>query len=164
MKKWLITILCLSTVTFIFIWYNTALINPIGIVKSYNTEWGIDLPEPEKMEEVWGSEVSFQGDGEWFNVFQYSESKISINDSGMIALSTDNIAEAENQIDHFINTTISMYQFQGNEKVKEAFANYPVKPNVGDFYFYREENDEFDYFIALFKKDENKLYTFEWHQ
>lgn len=165
MKKWIIIILFLLAVTLFFIWNKTTLINPLGIVHSYKTEWGIKLPVPEKREEVWRSQASFQGDGEWFNVFQYATPKISIVDSGMIALSTDNVEEAKKKIDHFITTTITMYQFQGNEEqVKEAFAHYPIEPQIGDFYFYKEKNGGFDYFIALFKQDENKLYTFEWHQ
>lgn len=165
MKKWIIIILCLLAFTLFFIWNKTTFIDPLGIVHSYKTEWEINLPVPEKMEEVWKSEASFHGDGEWFNVFQYSKPKISIGDSGMIVLSTDNVDEAKNKIDHFITTTITMYQLQGNEEeVNEAFAHYPIEPQVGDFYFYREKNSGFDYFIALFKQGENKLYTFEWHQ
>ena len=158
--------LCLLVVILFFIWNKTALINPLGIVHSYKTEWGINVPMPEKREEVWKSEASFHGDGEWVNIFQYSKQKISIKDSGMIALSTDNVDKVKNKIEHFITTTIAMYQLQGKdiEQVKKAFAYCSINPQVGDFYFYRENNGGLDYFIALFIQDENKLYTFEWHQ
>lgn len=166
MKKLAIIMLCLLVVILFFIWNKTALINPLGIIYSYKTEWGINVPMPEKREEVWQSEASFHGDGEWVNIFQYSKQKISIEDSGMIALSTDNVDEAKNKIEHFITTTISMYQLQGKdiEQIKKAFAYCSINSQVGDFYFYRENNGGLDYFIALFKQDENKLYTFEWHQ
>lgn len=158
--------LCFLAVTICFIWNKTALINPLGIVHSFKTEWGINLPLPEKREEVWRSKASYHGDGEWFNIFQYKKEIISIEDSGMIVLSADNLDEAKNKIEHFKTTTISMYQFQGSKikQVKETFAQYPIEPQVDDLYYYREENGGLDYFIALFKQAEYKLYTFEWHQ
>ena len=82
----------------------------------------------------------------------------------MIALTSSNVVEASNKIDHFISTTISLYYEEEQKQVKKVFEQHPIRVQVGDFYFYREKNDGYDYFIALFKHDENKLYTFEWHQ
>ncbi|MGE6489817.1 hypothetical protein [Paenisporosarcina sp. NPDC076898] len=164
MKKGIVIMLCFFAVTLFFIWNKTELINPLGIVNSFKTEWGINLPMPDERIEVWGSETSFHGDGEWFNVLQYSNQKISIENSGMIVLTTDNVDEATNKIEHFIKTTISMRYDNELEQAKEAFVQYSIEPQLGDFYFYKEENGGYDYFIALFKQHDNKLYTFEWHQ
>lgn len=159
-----IIILCVLAVTLFLIWNKTEIINPLGIVNSYKSEWGINLPMPDEREEILVSQPSTHGDGEWVNVFQYSKHKISVEESGMTILTTDNVDEAKSKIEQFIKTTKSMKYDNKLEQVNKAFAKYSSEPQVGDLYFYKEENGGYDYFIALFKQGENKLYTFEWHQ
>ena len=162
MKKWLLITFCLITFIVFFNWNKTSVLEPADLTNAYNEEWGLKLPPPNDMQEVWAAKASIHGDGEWFNVFQYSNYNNNFAESGMVVLTPDTVIEAENKINHFIEATISANN--NNEKIKKAFKQHPVQAQIGDSYYYDERNNGYDYFISLFKHDENKLYTLEWHQ
>nr|WP_106782619.1 hypothetical protein [Lysinibacillus timonensis] len=163
MKKWSIFASLLLAIALLFIWSKTASTNPLEVINSYNKEWGINLPQPNEGKEIWSSENNFHGDGEWVNVFRYSE-EITLSESGLESLTANNLNEARKSVEEFIHATLSVYYDDDKEEVQKVFEQFTIIPEIGDYYFYSEKNEGFDYFIALFKRDESTLYTFEWHQ
>ena len=164
MRKYLVMLVLVLAIIIFFILNKKEISEPLTIINDYKKEWGIDLPIPDKRKEIWGTEGSFNGDGEWFNVFDYSSQEVPIKNSGMVEITSMNIEEVKSKIERFRATTISLYTGDTQEHVNKALAEYLIRVQEGDYYFYREENNGFDYFIALFKTEENKLYTMEWHQ
>ncbi|MFF5994906.1 hypothetical protein AAGS61_09130 [Lysinibacillus sp. KU-BSD001] len=162
MKKWLIMIGCIVLTSGFYIWFTTSTNNPFNIVYFYKEKWGIHLPQPDELQEIVASPSSFNGDGEWFYILQYKETKLNVEDTGMVALTAENVEEASKKIAHFVTTTTSMVST--SEEVKNAFKAHPIEVKIGDYYFYKEKNDGYDYFIALLKKDEQQIYLLEWHQ
>ncbi len=67
---------------------------------------------------MWGSDVSFNGDGEWINVFKY-DTEQNLNNSGMILISEENVTKVNNQIQNFIQQTISLYRDEEKTKLLE---------------------------------------------
>lgn len=102
---------------------------------------------------MWGSDVSFNGDGEWINVFKY-DTEQNLNNSGMILISEENVTKVNNQIQNFIQQTISLYRDEEKTKLLEQIQ---IEAQIGDYYFYQSNNDGYDYFIALYKNGEQKF-------
>lgn len=157
-KKWLILPLLIAIIGIYIIWNSST--KSSHIMELYEEKWGMQLPIPEKTEEIWDSGVSFNGDGEWINVFTYKAIP-NFQNSGMKLITEENVNEVNDTIQHFIEQTISMYMDDEKTKPLETFD---LEAEVGDYYFYQSKNNKYDYFIAVFKIDEQKLYTFEWHQ
>lgn len=134
--------------------------NPLNIINSYEEEWGLQLPLPDEREEIWSSEASSHGDGEWINVFYYNAEQ-NLDKSNMIPITDEDVTKVNNQIQNFIQRTISLYQ---NEEKTKKIEQIQVEAQIGDYYFYQSKNNEYDFFIAIYKSAEQKLYTFEWHQ
>ena len=148
----------------LFIWNKLDSVTPLDIVNLYEEKWGIQLPLPEEMEEIWGSEASFNGDGEWVNVFYYNNDNPQMQDSGMSIITEENLESANSRIEKFKSNTIALYFDEKTTKIKSLFEQHPVEVQLDDYYFYKAKNGHYDYFIVVYKKDEQKLYTFEWHQ
>lgn len=156
MKKMLILPLLITIIGIFIIWNSST--NSFHIIELYEEQWEMQLSIPDETEEIWDSGVSFNGDGEWINVFTY-KTPPDFKNSGMQLITEENVNEANKKIQHFIDQTIALYMDEEKTKPLETFH-----AEVEDYYFYQSKNNEFDYFISVFKKDEQKLYTFEWHQ
>ncbi len=158
MKKWLIVILV------IIIFLKVMETSPQDTIDFYEEKWGIELPLPDEINDVHSSEPSFNGDGEWFTIFTYTKDNVEIEKSGMVPIAAANIGNANYKIEKFIATTLEIYMDEETTELKKKFDQYPVKAELGDYYFYKAKNGGNDYFIAVYKQHEQKLYIFEWHQ
>ncbi|WP_400194400.1 hypothetical protein [Lysinibacillus telephonicus] len=155
MKRWGILVLLIIVIP-LFLNGNRKTV----LIKLYAEEWGIHIPIPKDSEELWGSEVSFNGDGEWINVFSYG-TELNLINSGMKLITEESVSKVNSQIKNFIQTTILLYR---DEKINKKLEQIQVKAQMGDYYFYKSKNNGNDYLIAIYINSEKKLYTFEWHQ
>lgn len=146
-----------------FIWHKVTTITPLDSINLFEEKWGVQLPLPEKREEIWSSKASFHGDGEWFTIFHYNKDNAQMQDSGMTLMTEANLELANSRIEQFISTTTSIYVNE-DAKLKSLFEQNPVEVKAGDYYFYKSKNGGNDYFIAVYKEAMQKLFTFEWHQ
>lgn len=158
MKKWAILVMLVMLLIVIPLLLNGN--KPEAITKLYEEKWGIHLPIPKDSEELWGSEVSFNGDGEWINVFNY-DPKLNFHNSGMKRITEENLNLVNSQVKNFIQTTTSLYR---DEEINKKLEQIQIEAQVDDYYFYKSKNNGYDYFIAIYLVNEQKLYTFEWHQ
>jgi len=147
-----------------FIWHKATSTTLHDSIRLYEEKWGIQLPLPEKREDIWHSKASFHGDGEWITIFHYNSDNLQMQHSGMTLLTEANLEIAKSRIEHFLSTTTSLYADKEAAKLKTLFEQNAVEVQAGDYYFYKSKNGGNDYFIAVYKVTSQKLFTFEWHQ
>jgi hypothetical protein len=125
------------------------------------SNWGIQLPQAEKITDLIITENSFHGDGEWFEIFQYSK-PVDLTKRGFTELTFEQTNEANDHIASFTQKTLDI---RNNEKsVVEVFQNNDIEAEVGDYYYYEERNNGYDTISLLYKRYTNELFIYEWHQ
>ncbi|MCF2945217.1 hypothetical protein [Paenibacillus tarimensis] len=75
--------------------------SPAELVKSYEDEWGIELPVPDKVDELYSSGASFHGDGEWIQALSYEE--LDLAQTNLYECKKDVIiAEVKGRVERFL--------------------------------------------------------------
>ncbi|MFP3916322.1 hypothetical protein U5N28_00820 [Lysinibacillus telephonicus] len=118
MKRWGILVLLIIVIP-LFLNGNRQTV----LIKLYAEEWGIHIPIPKDSEELWGSEASFNGDGEWINVFSYG-TELNLINSGMKLITEESVSKVNSQIKNFIQTTILLYR---DEKLTKNLNRFKLK-------------------------------------
>ena len=128
-------------------------------VLEYN--WKIDLPKANKVTDLIAPEASFLGDGELMTLFEYSK-PIDLSNTVFTKLSSSEITNADSKIEHFKHKTNEVNQHSA--AIKDIFIQYDVEATSGDYFYYDEENNGYDFIILLYKTELQQLYLYEWHQ
>lgn len=105
----------------------------------------VQFPLPDRIEKTWSSEDSFHGDGEWINAFYYN-AKQNLDNSGMEPITEVNISRINNNIQYFMESTISLYS---DEEKTKSLEQIQVEAQIGDYYYYKSKNNGNDYFVAV---------------
>ena len=160
MKKWLIaffvSIVLLFTGCSLLI--DSLLPNEYEVLES---NWNITLPETNEVKDLLTTEANFHGDGEWFTLFNYSK-PIDLSNTNFIKLTSNEISDANYKIAQFKKSTIEVRQ--NSKEIINIFNEYDVEATIGDYYYYNEENNGYDFIILLYKTELQQLYKYEWHQ
>lgn len=162
MRKWgfIILIIALTTTGLFMVEIKDTHLR--DIINNYEEKWGIKLPEPDDREILWYPESNFFGDGEYVNVYTYSNNP-NIEQSDIWPVVEENIDYVKEIIQLFIDESTALSRV---ERKLEAFQRIQTEADaeVGDYFFYTSKNKGNDYFIVLYKQVQQRLYTFEWHQ
>ena len=137
----------------------------LGVVESYDENWGITLPEPQRFEQIWATKYPARGDGEWASVLHYEElSKPTSKD--FIQITSNNESVILGMVNRFKTNSINTYigNKETQQQIREAFDKTPVEIAIGDYYFHQAKNGGNDYLIGVYSQAENKVYLLEWHQ
>ena len=128
-------------------------------VLKYN--WKIDVPKANKVTDLIAHEPSFNGDGETMTLFEYSK-PIDLNNTFLTILTSSKITHANRKIEHFkeIATAVN----QDSAEIQDIFTQYDVEATSGDYFYYDEKNDGYDFIILLYKTELQQLFLYEWHQ
>lgn len=144
--------------------FNISSTTPEERVAHYKERWGVVLPIPTEITDVWSTKFPARGDGEWVTEFRY-DSKVNPEQlHDFIKVTEDNLKGANRPISHFISQAQNMYKIQQDETFKNTIADYSTSLVPGDFYFHQSENGESDTFTAIYQQAENHILLFEWHQ
>ncbi|PZD96754.1 hypothetical protein DNH61_06035 [Paenibacillus sambharensis] len=157
MKKWWIPITMIAIFALYMIFSSSIATSPAELVKSYEDEWGIKLPVPDKVEELYSSGASFHGDGEWIHALSYEE--LDLEQTNLYECTDAIIGEVEGRVERFLSPIIS----REGESEAAAIAE-KVSPETGDYYYRNSKNSDNDYLMALYKPAQRIVYIFEWNQ
>lgn len=130
----------------------------------YKERWGIDLPIPDEIIDVWSTKSPARGDGEWVTELLYDSKVKQEQLQDFIKVTDNNLIEANQPVSYFINRVQDMYKIQQDEEFKNTIKAYSIHLEPGDFYFHQSENGDFDTFTAIYQQAENRILLFEWHQ
>ena len=119
--------------------------------------WKIDVPKANKVTDLIAHEPSFNGDGETMTLFEYSK-PIDLNNTFLTILTSSKIANANRKIEHFKELV------NDSAEIQDIFTQYDVEATSGDYFYYDEENNGYDFIILLYKTELQQLFLFEWHQ
>lgn len=147
-----------------FFWIKT-LVNsdPLEIVYSYEDRWGISMPLPNKVTELWTEPFAARGDGTWVKCLDFTNQNTSFTQY-MIKVTETNQKEARQYVSKFISNSINSYSDDYKVKIQNVFQEININVDIGDYYYYNSKNRGEDSFICLYKVNEQVVYTFEWHQ
>lgn len=138
----------------------------LEIAQRYEGRWGIELPEPQRFEQVWATKMAARGDGEWYSVLHFEQELPEPSDADLIKITEKNAGIISGKVSRFISNTIDTHL--GDEEtqtaIREAFDNNSVEISIGDYYFHKGENGGNDYIIGVYSKSQRKIYLLEWHQ
>lgn len=138
--------------------------SPEENVAHYKERWGIELPIPKEIIDVWSTKFPARGDGEWVTELLY-DSKVEHEQlHDFIKVTDNNLIEANRNVSYFISRVQNMYKIQQDEEFKNTIETYSMNLEPGDFYFHHSENGDSDTFTAIFQQAENRILLFEWHQ
>lgn len=140
--KYIFIIVLFVVIIGVIIYLNT-LGNAAFVIK---LNWGINLPNSDKMIYYIDSGPSFNGDGEYYTVLEY-KSKNSIKKLDNVAWVNEKNTNIENKIDIILS---------GLKVKKENYPNF----NNNYRYYYSKKEDSSEIFIINSTND-NKLYIIE---
>ena len=139
-------------------------VSPEEKVAHYKERWGIELPVPTEIINVWSTKFPARGDGEWVTELLY-ENKIEQEQlHDFIKVTENNLIKANQHVSYFVNRVQNMYKIQQDDEFKNTIQAYSIDLQPGDFYFHQSENGDFDTFTAIYQQAENRILLFEWHQ
>lgn len=139
-------------------------VSPEEKVAHYKERWGIELPVPTEIINVWSTKFPARGDGEWVTELLY-ENKIEQEQlHDFIKVTENNLIKANQHVSYFVNRVQNMYTIQQDDEFKNTIQAYSIDLQPGDFYFHQSENGDFDTFTAIYQQAENRILLFEWHQ
>lgn len=163
-KKIWIFFIVLFIMLLIFISLYRLSTTPEEITAHYKERWGVELPVPNEIINVWSTKYPARGDGEWVTELLY-DSKVNPEQlHDFIKVTEGNLIEANRPVSHFISRGQNMYKIQQDEEFKITIEAYSTKVEPGDFYFQLSENGQSDTFTAIYQQTENRILLFEWHQ
>ncbi|MCH7323316.1 hypothetical protein LZ480_15680 [Solibacillus sp. MA9] len=138
----------------------------LEIAQRYEERWGIELPEPQRFEQVWATKYAAHGDGEWYSVLHFEQELPTPRDADLIKITEKNDAIISGKVSRFIINTIDTHlgDTETHTAIREAFDNNPIEFSFGDYYFHKAENGGNDYIIGVYSKSQKKIYLLEWHQ
>ena len=160
MKKRLVKVLVVTllTVSGCALLLDQLLLDEYDVLE-YN--WDIDLPKANKVTHLIASEANFLGDGEEMTLFEYSK-PIDLSNTIFTKLTSNEITHANSKIEHFKQITNEVNQ--NSAAIKDIFIQYDVEATSGDYFYFEEKNDGYDFIILLYKTELQQLYLYEWHQ
>ncbi|GAB0170654.1 hypothetical protein LSPCS325_40910 [Lysinibacillus sp. CTST325] len=164
MKKLIgIVIVIIVLIVFIGFFWIKSFVNsdPSEIVYSYEERWGISMPLPNKVTELWTEPFAARGDGAWVKCLDFTNQNTSFTQN-MIKVTETNQKEARQYVSKFISNSINSYSDDNKVKIQNVFQDININVDIGDYYYYKNRGN--DYFICLYKVNEQVVYTFEWHQ
>lgn len=163
MKKTMFVFSGLLIIVLLYIIKSPDGITPLELVESYEEEWGIRLAEPKEFEQIWQSKHPSHGEGEWYSTLIYEDS-ISTEESGMAMVNDDNIEQVQQYVADFVSQSQNAYSGNEKKEVTAIFKGNPIHVEIGDFYFHRSENNDYDTFTVLYDNEEKKIHTLLWRQ
>ena len=123
--------------------------------------WHIKLPTADEVTDLITTEANFHGDGEWFTLYNYSK-PIDFSNTKLIKLTANETSHANQKIEQFKTKTIAIHQ--ESKEITDTFNQHNVEAVIGDYFYYEERNNGYDFIILLYKTEGNQLYKYEWHQ
>lgn len=139
-------------------------VSPEEKVAHYKERWGIALPVPTEIINVWATKFPARGDGEWVTELLYENKVEQAQLHDFIKVTENNLFKAKQHVSYFVNRVQNMYTIQQDDEFKNTIQAYSIDLQPGDFYFHQSENGDFDTFTAIYQQAENRILLFEWHQ
>ncbi|WP_274310187.1 hypothetical protein [Solibacillus daqui] len=138
----------------------------LEIAQRYEERWGIELPEPQRFEQVWETKYASHGDGEWYSIMHFEQELLTPSDADLIKITEKNDTIISGKVSRFITDTINTHlgDTETQTAIREAFDKHPIEYSIGDYYFHKAENYGQDYVIGVYRKSQRKIYLLEWHQ
>ena len=164
MKKSIILLLIGLIIVIVYISFQTISVTPEEKTIHYKERWGIELPLPDEIIDVWSTKYPARGDGEWVTEFNYDANVSPEQLNDFTKITEENLSKANGYVNFFLNRVISMYSIQRDEAFKKTIEPYAISLKPGDYYFHKSENGNFDTFTAIYQQQENRILIFEWHQ
>lgn len=164
MKKIIFVLLTLVLVVFVFLTFYSSTTTPEEMVAHTHERWGVELPVPDEMIDVWSTKYPARGDGEWVTEWRYEQQLQPEQLHDFIEITNDNIVEANRPVSHFLDRVTAMYRLQQDDAFEIVLKSYATKLEPGDYYFHHSENGDYDTFTAIYQRQENRILLFEWHQ
>lgn len=139
-------------------------VSPEEKVTHYKERWGIALPIPTEIINVWATKFPARGDGEWVTELLYENKVEQEQLHDFIKVTENNLFKANQHVSYFVTRVQNMYTIQQDDEFKNTIQAYSIDLQPGDFYFHQSENGDFDTFTAIYQQAENRILLFEWHQ
>lgn len=133
----------------------------LTLVENYEAEWGLIIPTPEEVQNIWSTKEPSHGDGEWIKALLYKE---VLPLEQFTVITNDNIEQVQSYITTFITNTKNVYPSNERADFLEVINQNSLKIETNYYYYHQSKNDGFDTLTVIYNKAENKVYTFEWHQ
>ena len=163
-KKLIISLILSMVILLLYISHYSVSSTPEEKVAHYKERWGIELPIPIEIIDVWSTKFPARGDGEWVTELLYNSKVDHEQLHDFIIVTENNLIEGNQHVSYFINRVQNMYKIQQDEEFKNTIEAYSINLEPGDFYFHQSENGDFDTFTAIYQQAENRILLFEWHQ
>lgn len=138
----------------------------LEIVQSYEEQWGIELPEPQRFEHIWATKFAARGDGEWYSVMHYDGILPEPSDVQFTKITAQNNAVISGKVNRFMTDTIHTHlgDEETQAEIRSAFDKQPVEFSNGDFYFHIAKKGGNDYLVGIYSPLQKKIYLLEWTQ
>lgn len=163
MKKFVIYLFVGLFIVVLYFSFNTVSVTPEETIAYYKKRWGIEMPVPDEIIDVWSTKYPSHGDGEWVTKFRYDNQLLPEQLKDFTKVTEGNVNQANGYVNFFINRVKSMYAIQHDDAFK-SIEPYSVNLKIGDYYFHQSENGDFDTFTVIYQHQENRILIFEWHQ
>ena len=162
MKKWLFLIVAMVLFGAFFLLSKPA--TPEQYVAQYKVQFGIDLPVPDEVYEVWSTEASFHGDGEWVTEFRYNKPLQPYQLQDLTEITEQNLAQAVQYVTHFLTRTTDLHRFDQDDKFSDAIAPYRTPITQGDYFYHQTKNKDYDTLTIVYEAGNHRIMIYEWHQ
>lgn len=127
----------------------------------YGKAWGLMLPSANREVVVLGARPYPEENLAKFNVHIYEDSSDFSQITGLKKINDENLNDVKQRVKDFQVQTMQYADFIEEDVLTAALEEFLPIPQVGDSYYYKE-NKKGDYFLAIVKVEESKIYTFQW--
>lgn len=129
----------------------------------HGDKWGLKLPDAIAQDIVLGAQPLPEDNRAKFNVLIYEDADEFSTITGLKKITDENLEDIQNEILMFQTRAIHHVDYIDDVEFTKAFEESSPNPQVGDSYYYKKDKKG-NYFFAIVKVDESKVYTFEWSE
>ncbi|MFC4408940.1 hypothetical protein ACFOZY_00680 [Chungangia koreensis] len=129
----------------------------------YGDEWGLKLPNAMAQEIVLGAQPHPEDNRAKFNVLIYKDSEDFSKVTGLKIITEENLEDLQREILVFQTRAIHDIDYVKENELINLFEENSPDPQIGDSFYYKEDKKG-NYFFAIIKENESKVYTFEWSE
>lgn len=129
----------------------------------YGNEWGMKLPIATSEIVVLGSQPHPEDNRAKFNVIIYEDSEDFSKVTGLKKITEENLEAIQREILLFQTRAIHVIDYLDENELINLFEEYSADPEIGDSFYYKKDKKG-NYFFAIIKENESKVYTFEWSE
>ena len=164
MKKYRIYYVLALLSVFMYFSFHAVSVTPEETIAHYKERWGVEMPIPDEINDIWSTKYPAHGDGEWVTEFKYEITLLPEQLNDFTKVTEENISLANGFVNKFLNRVKNIYSIQRDDTFNQTIEPYSIDLKLGDYYFHHSENGDFDTFTGIYQQQENRILVFEWHQ